>query len=187
MSPTILTATGHSFNLLEPNVSAINIADIAHSLAHLCRFTGHTKAFYSVAEHSYHCSYLVPPQDALCALLHDATEAYLGDVASPLKRLLPDYKVLEERAWFAIATCYLLPLEMPSTVKEADMLMLRTERRDLMPHTNEVWADIEGVAPASFTITPLHPEVAKYKFLSRFVELWPHHLFTNRPKETLHV
>jgi hypothetical protein len=187
VKPTILTASGVSFNLLEPDISTVNIYDIAHGLSHLCRFTGHTKTFYSVAEHSLHCSYLVEQEHALCALLHDATEAFVGDVSTPLKSLLPDYRAIEDHLWFALATRFHMPMELPASVKRADLTMLATEKRDLMPGTAEVWAQLAGVTPLTGSLTPMHPEVAKFKFLSRFLELWPIHLSLHLTPEPAHV
>src|SRR5579872_2947230 len=86
--PWIQTASGLEFPLFEPRLDAINIEDIAHGLSMICRFTGQCARFYSVAEHSVHVSHLVPREDAAWGLLHDAAEAYLGDVASPLKKHL---------------------------------------------------------------------------------------------------
>lgn len=168
---TILTFSGLTIDLMAPDVDKLKLLDIAHALSNLCRFTGHVRTFYSVAEHSIHCSRIVEPQDALCALLHDATEAYLGDVASPLKRLLPHYKILEKNMWFAIATRFELPSIMPAAVKHADMVMLATERRDLMPDSGEIWTDLTGVTPLPQRIEPMTPLVAEFQFLSRFIEL----------------
>lgn len=95
MTPHILTYTGLHFPLLKPEYFHFNILDIAHALSQLCRFTGHTSSFYSVAQHSVMVASLVPADQALAALMHDAAEAYLGDVSSPLKALLPDYKLIE--------------------------------------------------------------------------------------------
>ena len=84
---------GEYFDLLEPDRSVYTINTIAHALSNLCRYTGHVNRFYSVAEHSVFVSLAVPKKFALEALFHDASEAFLGDVSSPLKKLLPEYKV----------------------------------------------------------------------------------------------
>ena len=97
MLPEIYTRSGRYFDLLNPDPNEIDIDDIASALSKITRFTGHGRFAYSVAEHSVHCASLVPPDYALEALLHDAQEAYLGDVSSPLKALLPEYRAIEHR------------------------------------------------------------------------------------------
>jgi hypothetical protein len=166
--PDILTYTGSYFNLLEPEQNIYNIEDIAHALAHICRFTGHTKGFYSVAQHCVHVARLVPTQHALAGLLHDASEAYLGDVSRPLKQLLPDYKAIERRVERAIARAFGLPEELPASVKHADLVMLATEQRDLMPDHDDEWACLAGIAPMPKKLMPLPPPEAKAAFLVEF-------------------
>ena len=164
MNPNILTSGGTYFHFLEPERSAIDIETIAHALAHICRFTGHTATFYSVAQHSVLVSHLVPPEHALAGLLHDAAEAYLGDVAAPLKMLLPDYKAIEATVETAVLGRFGLPGKLPPEVKEADRLALAIEQRALMPMHDDVW-ECE-------LITPTHPVVARRLFMARFFELW---------------
>lgn len=144
----IQTYTGRKFDLLAPTADMICLRDIAHSLAHLCRFTGHTKRFYSVAEHSLWVSQCVPDMHALSGLLHDATEAYLGDVSTPLKSLLPDYKLMEQRLWHVIADKYGVPRVLPDCVKQMDLCALVTERRDLLNPSEHRWDDmLENITP----------------------------------------
>ncbi len=171
MTPTIMTSAGRYFNLLEPNHQHVGIGEIAHALSHICRFTGHVRTFYSVAQHSYHASYLVPPEHALAALLHDAAEAYIGDVASPLKRLLPDYKAIEEKVEAAVFRHFNLPAKFDPCVKQADLIMLATEKRDLMPEHVDTWDCIHGIEPMPQTLQPMPPQTARYCFLNRFFEL----------------
>jgi len=171
MKPTILTSAGRYFNLVDPNHRHVCIHEIAHALAHICRFTGHVRTFYSVAQHSYHASYLVPPEYALQALLHDAAEAYIGDVASPLKHLLPDYKAIEAGVEAAVTRHFKLPAVLHPSVKRADLIMLATEQRDLMPAHADVWECIQGIEPMPQPIAPMAPQSARYCFLDRFFEL----------------
>lgn len=174
MEPTILTSSGRYFNLVEPNHRHVSIGEIAHALSHICRFTGHVRTFYSVAQHSYHASYLVDREYALQALLHDAAEAYIGDVASPLKRLLPDYKAIEARVEAAVFKHFNLPTELHPSVKKADLIMLATEQKDLMPEHADKWACIQGIEPMPHRIDPMPPQTARYCFLDRFFELTVH-------------
>ena len=171
MPPVILLHSGIEFDLMAPKPEMVDIADIAHALAHICRFTGHTSAFYSVAQHSVMASYRVPREHALAALMHDAAEAYIGDVAAPLKALLPDYRAIERRVELAVALKFDLPLEMPPEVKHADLVMLATEKRDFMPATAEHWpVELTHKADERWII-PWEPKVARAEFLCRFREL----------------
>lgn len=171
MRPTIETASGAEFDFSAPSPSKIHIEDIAHALSHLCRFTGHTRQYYSVAQHSYIVSTLVPREHAMQGLLHDATEAYVGDVSSPLKTLLPDYREIEGRVWMAICIRFGIDDHMHESVKAADRTALVTEKRDLMPAGFDLWQDFKDVAPRERPITPLPPQLARNLFLNRYHEL----------------
>jgi 5'-deoxynucleotidase YfbR-like HD superfamily hydrolase len=174
--PDILARSGHYFNFLEPETCVIEITDIAHALSHICRFAGHTREFYSVAQHSMLASTIVPPEDAYEALLHDAAEAYVGDIPKPLKELLPDFKVIEARVEAAVFAALGLPEKLSATIKKADRIMLTTEQRDLMPAHNDVWSLTCGITPLERTIRPWSPEQAYNAFLTRFNQLAPAHM-----------
>src|SRR5262245_8676820 len=92
--PTIMLASGRLFDFLDPHGSNFDINDIAHGLAHICRYAGQCRRFYSVAEHSVLVSDTVE-QFAYEALLHDAAEAFIGDLTRPFKQLLPEYRRIE--------------------------------------------------------------------------------------------
>lgn len=167
----ILTTSGVRFELFAPTPAMVNIRDIAHALSHACRFGGHTLDFYSVAQHSVIVSHHVPPEEALTALLHDATEAYCGDMVRPLKRQMPAYREVEDRIWEAIRARFDLGPMTPA-IKEADERALQTERRDVMPVSTHRWAkDEERAAPFEDVIFPLGPRVAREIFLQRYAEL----------------
>ena len=152
MSSRIQLASGAMFDLLNPDPSVITIDVIAHALSRLCRFTGHVStAHYSVAEHSVRVSWLVPDHDAREGLLHDAAEAFVGDVAAPLKRLLPDYQAIEKRVELAVAERFGLLYPWPLSVKEADIDMLRLEAVTFMrPEGIPDWAPVLARKPVRF-------------------------------------
>lgn len=170
--PWIETYSGKKFSFLEPKPEDIDIIDIAHSLSMQCRFTGHTVAFYSVAEHSTICSVLVSKEKALEALLHDASEAYLSDIAGPLKPHIKGYKEIEDRLMKVIAEKFNFEWPLSYEVHEADRLQLKTEAQYLLASHGKDWVDAIntgnriGRIPKCF----LPPE-AKYVFLARFDEL----------------
>lgn len=104
----IRTYTGQDIDVLNPDPDLICIEDIAHSLSYMLRFCGHTNEFYSVARHSIHCLERVEEVGEnkslqLAALLHDASEAYMMDIPSPLKQCLPEYKKIENNLMAVIA------------------------------------------------------------------------------------
>jgi hypothetical protein len=169
----IQTHSGIKFDLLAPTPDMVDINDIAHALSNICRFNGHVREFYSVAQHSVHVSRLVHPAWALTGLLHDATEAYVGDMVRPLKALLPDYKYAEERIWYVIVRKFDLPsVIQPRSLKHADNVALMTERRDLMCTPPGEWGEgLEAVPCDDRTIHPMCPEEARQLFLDRFIGL----------------
>lgn len=169
------TVTGRRFYPLDPRPSDVCIDDIAHALAHQCRFGGHSSRHYSVAEHSVLVSYVVPAKDALKGLLHDAAEAYMIDVPRPLKVALSDYKPIEERVHAAVFHSLGLDPELPESVHVADNSVLLAEREVLLNTLAGMWS-IPG-KPADVTIRKFwtllqFPYFAKRLFLRRFRELW---------------
>lgn len=168
----ITTRTGQHFYFCNSGADVIYIDDIAQALSNLCRFTGHLDEFYSVAQHSVLASYLVPPEFALEALLHDASEAYCNDIAAPLKALLPDYRGIEKWVEGLISQKFGLPETMSPEVKRADLIMLATERRDLFIEDDSEWAILRGIQPTDeFTISPMLPRQARKLFIDRWREL----------------
>jgi hypothetical protein len=136
----IETWSGNTLFLPDADLDAICIEDIAHSLSNVCRFAGHVDQFYSVAEHSINVAWIVPREHQLQALLHDATEAYICDIPTPFKRMLPEYAVLEDNLWGTIAKRFGVPVELSFEVKEADRIMLMTERDALKKNRTRPWS-----------------------------------------------
>ncbi len=174
----IITFSGRRFDILEPDSQDVAILDIAHALAHACRFAGHCRSHYSVAQHSILVSQLVPQEYAMPALLHDAAEAYVGDMVTPLKQALPEFAKIEQRIMAVIALRYDLawPFAAPvaKAIKYADLQALALERRDLLPVHSEPWPCLEGVAIDTISETVIHPwgaSHAKQVFLKRFEQL----------------
>lgn len=125
----IQTYTGIKFDLVNPKPEMVSPVDIAHALGRLCRFTGHTANHYSVAQHCVEVSLRVPSELALVGLLHDAAEAYVGDVSSPLKALLPAYQEIEWKVWLAIAERFNVNPDDIHLVKDADRAALKDEMK----------------------------------------------------------
>ncbi len=170
MIPSILSNSGKYFNFLHPEEYDYTIEEIAHALSHINRYTGHTRVPYNVADHALRCSYIVPEEFALDALCHDNSEAFLGDVSSPLKQLLPDYKVIEHKVEVALAKHFGLQYPHPPCVKIADYTMLVTEKRDLLPYS-EPWDAFNKYEPLKERIWPLKNREAREAFLARFYYL----------------
>ena len=177
---TIPLASGRYFDLVYPESSDYDIEEIAHAHAHICRYTGHCRTFYSVAQHSVLVSTAVPPEHAFAGLMHDAAEAFIGDVARPLKMLLPDYKRIEGRIEAAVLARFGLPARLPQCIAYADRVLARTEQRDLMGADQHRWSSTEGINPLDRRIVPLPPAEAKRLFLSRYFALSP--IFTSGEK-----
>lgn len=130
---SIRTYTGLYMNVFEPTLDMICIEDIAHSLSYQCRFGGHLPTFYSVAQHSLNCMYLTDDtQLKMAALLHDASEAYLLDIPSPIKKRLPNYKEIEDRLMNLIAEKFGFVYPLQEEIKKIDKIMLELEWDNLM-------------------------------------------------------
>ena len=170
----IQTVSGGQFHILDPRQDEIFIGDIGHALGLMCRFTGHVRRFYSVAEHCVHASHIVPAKDALWALLHDASEAYIADINRPLKHFTAvgkTYMAVEETVMAAIAEKFRLVGQQPESVTKADAAMLYAEKEQLMPPMSweTKWAD--DTTPADIKVRCWSPEISKVEFLHRFYEL----------------
>lgn len=170
----ITTASGIKFDVANPRQDMIELVDIAHSLANLCHWGGHSRSFFSIAQHCVLVSELCPPEFARWGLLHDAAEAYYGDVSRPLKKLLPNYKAMETACMAVIAKKFDLSWPEPPELKETDNRVLYMEAQSLM--YPEALHEGEGhpitFADAEPLPLPLPPMIAKQDFLKRFHELY---------------
>jgi 5'-deoxynucleotidase YfbR-like HD superfamily hydrolase len=165
---TMQTYTGKLVDLAHFTEADVRLPDIAHALSLINRYTGHTIAPYSVAQHSVMVSQLCAPEDAAWGLLHDASEAYLGDVARPLKVLLPDYVDLEHHVQRTIGRCFGLSWPIPASVKEADNRALMAEKRVLLSVEHDWGIQAE---PVVMPVSQGGWQEAKDKFERRFMEV----------------
>lgn len=159
------TFTGRQFWPLDPRPEEIFIEDIAHSLSMQCRYAGHCKKFYSVAEHSILLAEYVPAPFKLWALLHDASETYLLDVIRPLKADLAGYRALEASVMSAVCQRFGLSADMPEVVAEADDRIIGDERSNLSSCTVE-WT--YSPKPLGVKLHHWSPEMAEAVFLGVF-------------------
>lgn len=178
------TFSGLQFRPLSPRAEDINIDDVAHGLAMTCRYGGHVLHYYSVAEHCVLVSRHVPPEFALEGLLHDSSEAYLGDMVRPLK-YQPEMAEFR-KAEAAIERCVEERFRLNTSaaarvaVKEIDDRILVDEIKALMRVPSlylEPGGDGQGGAltrePIGAEILGYPPERAELLFLLRYYELCP--------------
>lgn len=179
------TISGRKFYPFDPRREDVDLDDIIHALSMLCRFGGHSRCFYSVAQHSVLVSRLCPPSLALIGLFHDAHEAYIGDLIRPIKRTLREgtdvYDVAADRVQSAIEGALRLPGVTKKSdaahIHEADTLALLAERRDLLNDGPGKWRE-DGECPdlvmrlaEAQTIVALPLEAAAGVFVARYAEL----------------
>src|SRR3954471_13385944 len=172
--PYLQTVSGRWVNPFDPDPSQLDAGDIARALANQCRFGGHCRAFYSVAQHSVIVSELVERrggdvEDVFAALMHDATEAYLGDMPHPLKHRSPlgaAFKAAEDKLEQAIRDRFRIKSDVP-LIKPADRALPATERRALSAEEWH-WPDLEGVEPLELELTAWPPDEAAGAFMRRY-------------------
>ena len=175
--PFLQTVSGRRVNPFDPDPSQLDVEDIARALANVCRFGGHSRAFYSVAQHSVIVSELVEQrggdaEDVFAALMHDAAEAYLGDMPHPLKHRSPlgaAFKDAEDHLERALRERFGIKPDVPE-IKRADRALLATERRAFSGE-NWHWPELEGVEPLDLELTAWSPERAAAEFTARYAEL----------------
>jgi uncharacterized protein len=175
--PYLQTVSGRWVNPFDPDPAQLDEGDIARALANQCRFGGHSRVFYSVAQHSVIVSELVEQrggdvEDAFAALMHDAGEAYLGDMPHPLKHRSPlgaAFKAAEEHLERAIRDRFSIKADVPE-IKRTDRALLATERRAFSAEDWH-WPELDGVEPLDLEITALSPDEAAEAFARRYAEL----------------
>jgi len=153
----IITASHRHIDPVNLFIDEVDLNDIAISLSRICRYNGHTVHHYSVAQHCVLASYLVEEKDALWALLHDAAEAYLGDIIAPVKLLVPEFSKLEEMVMEVISQRFQLKGAMPESVHTADQYLRDVEISSFFYGTN--------------LLMPWSAEFAMNAFTQRFMEL----------------
>jgi len=174
----IMTHAGHSFSYDDEHIESntYDVQDIAHSLALTCRYGGMTDYHYSVAQHSCLIAqqiWLETHDPVLCldGLFHDAEEAYMGDMKTPLKNMMPDFRAMSKKVDKAIRRSFNnvgVPLEMSGIAREYDYRILLDERLALLPD-GELWnIQKDGTRPLGVTIQKWSPEMAKGQFLHMF-------------------
>jgi uncharacterized protein len=167
VGPTIMLRSGALFDFLDPWSSSFTIEDIAHGLSNICRYAGQCRKFYSVAEHSIYVSH-VAQEFEYPALMHDAAEAFLGDITRPLKQLVPEFKRIEAEVERVIFSRFGIEWPVPPEVKSADLKVLAAEQAQIMPLGTDQWARTSNIIPADILVENWCPELAKRKFLERF-------------------
>lgn len=175
MESYIETVSGKKFYFLNPQPNDFRIYDIAHALSMNCRYTGHCEQFYSVAEHSWHMARMAPPEHKLACLLHDASEAYITDIASPIKQHLPDYQQMEDLILSRLFSAYDLEYPLHPLVKHLDLTMLSTEAHYLLRSRGDTWDMWKYIKrpPVLHDYKPIcmSPQRARTLFLETFYEL----------------
>lgn len=168
---TIKVSAGHYVDLASPDPETIDIKSIAAALSKTCRFGGHCPKYYTVAEHCFHAVGLAA-QDQLggdvlrAILLHDATEAYVGDVVKPLKAMLPEYQIIESNIEQAVATRFNVDfIRHNDLIKRYDRLMLKAEKIQMWPDDREEWFGFAGLPTRVVNFQYWHPEMAEEQFL----------------------
>ena len=180
MEPWIQVYGGAAVDLVKPDLSSFTFEELAHSLSRIARFSGHTKGQhgYSVAQHSIYVSRLLPASLRFAGLLHDAHEAFIGDITSPVKWLIeqktrtglfreiekPLIQAIEERFDVALLPPRLSDNEV-KVIHTADLQMLAVEKRDLLHPGARLWSELPECPPNMYIDDVWSPEKASASFL----------------------
>lgn len=144
MAGWIRTYSGKRFNVFEPRTEDVDIVDIAHALSFTCRFSGHTTQFYSVAEHCLNMCALLPDDLKIYGLLHDAAEAYLTDVPTPIKKQMPDIHILESKVMQVVAVKFKLQYQyfLCREIKDMDWALCVAEAKQFLSEGIKGWTAV---------------------------------------------
>ena len=170
MGDYLETCTGKRFYYAKPTEDSICIEAIAHALSLQCRFNGHVKHLYSVAQHCCHVSNALPREFRLQGLLHDAAEAYIGDIVSPFKDQFPEIQKMEDEILKKIFSVFDCSFPLSKEVLDSDRRMLYTEFRDLGFAEFGLMRD-SAPEPYEIVISPWSSTVAESQFLKLFREI----------------
>lgn len=172
----MIARSGRKFHPFAPRIQDLHIEDIAHALSNLCRFAGHTSEFYSVAQHSVYVAMAVElaggsPIEVLAGLLHDAPEAYIIDLPTPIKAELPVYRSTEALWWDLVCKLWNIPKTqaIEDKIAYADQRAFFTEARDLMGNPEE-WRNRPGYDPLPILVKPLLPQEARNMFMQHYIK-----------------
>jgi len=177
LGSSIKTFSGAYFDLADPQVSAIDLYSIAVPLSRIPRFGGHSPLAYNVAEHCCLCVEVAKSESAsieLCqaVLMHDATEAFVGDVIKPLKMLLPEYDVIESRIENAIGLRFGIDFERyRDSIKRIDRMMLKREKMTFWPSDSTQWQGFAECVPAKVKPQCVSSPLARERFIELATEL----------------
>jgi hypothetical protein len=162
--------SGGWFDFVDMEQSKYTIEDIAHNLSMICRFNGSVRKHYSVAQHAWIVSHMMAEGKELQGLVHDNEEGVMGDMSSPLKRIMPAYKQLGNKVEAYMLKQLGLTFPLHSSVKLNDLRLLAAEIRDLQPESSD-WGGIIDIEPYEKKIVPWSAKKAKEKYLERFYQL----------------
>ncbi len=169
------TYTGAKFYLMDPRPEEVVFEDVAHSLAHQCRYTGHCLKWYSVAEHCCLLTDYVKEQGRDCfdqyeMLMHDAPEYATGDISRPMKYGIPGLKASLEHIEVAVSAAFGTTYPEPNWLRKIDARMIRDERAQNMVDSGNDW-NHDKLVPLGITLQYWGPTRAKKEFIKRYNSL----------------
>jgi hypothetical protein len=174
MNQGIELLNGQMFDFFNPSATDVSIDELAHVLSNVCRFAGHVRYFYSVAQHLLNTSLIVDPPHEKAALLHDTSEAFTNDIVTPLKAVVPTFKEIETTIESDMAGRFGFQFPLAPEVKLADLQMLAIEKHILKPFPSH-WAILDGIEYEHLLdrvrMLPMTPDEARMAFLQRWEEV----------------